>query len=192
MTSLAQHQAEFGDWITPPDITEMARDVVGDFDLDPASSQLANDLSVQAARFYTREDDGLTRVWGGRVWINAPGNCGRDPETDLYRICKAKRYCQCKLVPRFWRRLVAYHLGGNVPRAAWMGFNLAQLAILQDFRASPLTFPTVILRKRTAFMGKGGKDAPSHNNFLSFPGCEPGLVREVFEGVGESVQMIGV
>jgi phage N-6-adenine-methyltransferase len=59
------------EWYTPPDIIEAARDVMGGIDLDPASCELAQS-NVKAKRFYTVDDDGLSKEWTGRVWLNPP------------------------------------------------------------------------------------------------------------------------
>jgi phage N-6-adenine-methyltransferase len=59
------------EWYTPQEYVEAARSVLGAIDLDPATSERAQSL-IQASRFYTKEDDALTREWGGRVWLNPP------------------------------------------------------------------------------------------------------------------------
>jgi len=56
---------------TPSPIIEAARRTMGGIDLDPASSEVAN-LRVKAASFFTQEDDGLSKVWHGKVWQNHP------------------------------------------------------------------------------------------------------------------------
>lgn len=59
------------EYYTPQEIVEAARRVMGHIDLDPASSEIANQR-VKAARFYTVDDDGLNKPWQGRIWLNHP------------------------------------------------------------------------------------------------------------------------
>jgi phage N-6-adenine-methyltransferase len=59
------------EWYTPPEYIELARTVLGNIDLDPASSAQAQ-KTVRAGRYFTEGDDGLTREWRGRVWLNPP------------------------------------------------------------------------------------------------------------------------
>ena len=84
------------EWYTPPEYVEAARYVMGDIDLDPASSSVANGI-VKAATFYTQDDDGLAYDWCGRVWMNPP-------------------YAS-HLIGRFVDKLVKHIKQGGVPEA---------------------------------------------------------------------------
>jgi hypothetical protein len=59
------------EWYTPPEYLDAARDVLGVFDLDPASSETAQ-RTVKATAYFTIDDDGLTKAWRGKVWLNPP------------------------------------------------------------------------------------------------------------------------
>lgn len=59
------------EWYTPERYLDLAREVLGEIDLDPASCAFANE-TVKARLFYSEEDDGLTKPWHGRVWMNPP------------------------------------------------------------------------------------------------------------------------
>lgn len=63
------------EWYTPPEYLDAARNVLGGFDTDPASSEIAQ-KRVQAKTFYTVDDDGLSKRWSGRVWMNPPYTAG--------------------------------------------------------------------------------------------------------------------
>jgi ParB family chromosome partitioning protein len=59
------------EWHTPARYIELARAVLGSIDLDPASSEVAQ-KTVQADEFFKLIDNGLTKPWHGRVWLNPP------------------------------------------------------------------------------------------------------------------------
>ncbi len=60
------------DGFTPTRSIIATEHVLGDIDLDPASRTAAN-LTIQATRFFTEADNGLTQQWHTRsVWLNPP------------------------------------------------------------------------------------------------------------------------
>lgn len=59
------------EWYTPDEYLDAARNVLGGFDLDPASSDSAQE-KIKAGKYYTKDDDGLSKAWHGRVWLNPP------------------------------------------------------------------------------------------------------------------------
>src|SRR5437660_1484971 len=65
-------QQDSFEWYTPKKYVEAARNVLGEIDLDPASSEQANRI-VQAKLFYDQTRDGLTQTWKAQtVWLNPP------------------------------------------------------------------------------------------------------------------------
>ncbi len=54
------------EWLTPPEIIN----ALGTFDLDPCTPIKRPWDTAQ--KHYTKEDDGLTQPWFGRVWLNPP------------------------------------------------------------------------------------------------------------------------
>ena len=59
------------EWFTDPALVERVRTVMGGIDLDPASCEAAQ-CTVKATQFFTKEQNGLTQPWYGRVFLNPP------------------------------------------------------------------------------------------------------------------------
>lgn len=58
---------------TDPEFMKTLEKRFGKFTLDAAAAK----HNRKAQRYYTREDDGLTKEWSGRVWCNPPySDCG--------------------------------------------------------------------------------------------------------------------
>lgn len=88
MTALDQwrkavHSSDTAEHWSPPEIVEPSRIVLGGFDLDPASSEGANQL-VAAKRIYTKEQDGKTLPWEGVIWCNPPSKRGEESAADWW------------------------------------------------------------------------------------------------------------
>lgn len=68
-SGMGSHQsAKMGkdEWLTPPDLIIQ----LGDFDLDPCSPVIRPWNT--AKNHFTINDDGLSKDWFGRVWLNPP------------------------------------------------------------------------------------------------------------------------
>jgi hypothetical protein len=160
-THLSQNTGE-SEWYSPEDLVEAARQVMGEIDLDPASCAVANKV-IKAARFYSEEDDGLSKVWKGRVWMNPP-------------------YSQ-PLVAQFGEKLIESFQAGTVAEAITLTNNCTEVAWLQSLLrvASALCFPS----GRVRFWYPGRKRAtPLQGQVVAYLGPHPAVFIERFHDFG--------
>ena len=59
------------EWYTPSEIVNSAISAMGGIDLDPCSNSKGSP-NVPALTHFTKEDNGLNKPWGGRVYMNPP------------------------------------------------------------------------------------------------------------------------
>ena len=130
------HNSGNNEWYTPPKYIEAARRVMGAIDLDPASSDKANEI-VRASRYYTAGDDGLAHDWQGRVWCNPPYSSA--------------------LVSSFCEKLVGHVRAGDVHEACVLVNNATETGWFQSLLgvASCVCFP----RSRIKFQDSDGNVA---------------------------------
>lgn len=132
----AMYNTGENEWYTPADLVECARKLLGTIDLDPASSQMANE-TVQAVTWYGVEQDGLTQAWSGNVWMNPPYARG--------------------LIERFIDRLVTAHLAGDVPEALVLVNNATDTRWFHQMQSVPDRH-TLALSYRVRFVSPEGRD----------------------------------
>jgi DNA N-6-adenine-methyltransferase (Dam)/ParB-like nuclease domain len=63
------HSSESPEHLTPPHVLEAVVNCLGEIDLDPCSDSTKH---VPAKTHYTQEDDGLSKPWNGRTFVNPP------------------------------------------------------------------------------------------------------------------------
>jgi ParB family chromosome partitioning protein len=145
------------EWYTPPEYIAAALAVMGGIDLDPASTAIANDI-VGAALYYTEDDDGLTRPWEGRLWLNPP---------------YAQPACD-----RFVARLAREWDGGTIKAACALVNNATETGWFQQAagRASAVCFP----RGRVKFWHPDREATPLQGQAVLYLGPDPARFRENF------------
>jgi phage N-6-adenine-methyltransferase len=122
------------EWHTPVEYIDLARSVLGEFDLDPASSKAAQ-KTVGATEFFTEEDNGLEQEWHGRVWLNPP-------------------YAQ-PAIAHFVAKLIAERVAGRVTEAIMLTHNYTDTAWFQD--AAAIADAICFTRGRVRFVDPEGE-----------------------------------
>ena len=149
------------EWYTPANHIEIARQVLGEIDLDPASNAEANKI-VKAKKYFSEEDDGLSKEWSGRVWLNPPYS--RD------------------LMGPFVNKLIESYKSGAVPAAIMVSHNNTDTAWFHSLSevASAVCFP----RQRIKFYRNQIVAAPVNGQAFFYLGRSADNFIEVYKDYG--------
>jgi hypothetical protein len=103
------------DWLTPVEYLPYIDALLGDIDLDPCSTHLANDQFLRAKQIYTLKEDGLnTEIpWTGTTYLFPPtyGRCSFNKERGTWRwglrgggpLCKAPSAIWFNRLEKEWK-----------------------------------------------------------------------------------------
>lgn len=177
------HSSKTDSWQTPEYIVKSVQDVLGVIDLDPASSEEANQV-IRAKRIITKEENGLAQDWMGlsmapiTVFINPPGG----------KILNKSAACL------FWDKLMSYADQGLIRHAIFLAFSIEALQSTQvNSRLAMLYHPFCIPRTRIKFVDPSYQKRvnPTHAQAIVYvPGTEnvTKLFVKVFSKYGICIQ----
>ncbi len=159
------------EWYTPAEYITAARAVMGQIDLDPASSPEANAV-VRASQFYTAQDDGLSLPWYGRVWLNPP-------------------YAK-DLIGEFIGKLCQTVKDGHVNQAIVLVNNATETAWFQELMtvAAAIIFPRGRVRYWRPNDDEAG--APLQGQAIVYTGHNPADFLTKFAQFGRGCILVGV
>lgn len=150
------------EWYTPSELLDAARDVLGEIDLDPASSDAAQN-KVQAKRYFTEEQNGLEQEWAGRVWLNPP-------------------YAQ-PAIAHFVTKMVKEVTVGRVQAAIMLTHNYTDTAWFHE--AASVADAICFTRGRVKFYDKDGAvAAPTQGQSFTYFGQDKAGFAERFSKIG--------
>jgi DNA N-6-adenine-methyltransferase Dam len=155
------------EWYTPACYIEAARRVLGQIDLDPASSEVANGI-VKAVKFYDRSQNGLLYDWPGRVFLNPP-------------------YRRDNIQADFINKLVVQYRRGITTAAILLMGNRTETDWFQPLWDYPICFTD----HRIKFYSVSGvADSPVTGNVFVYLGPSLEKFKEVFREYGRVVRCI--
>jgi len=150
------------EWYTPEKYVSVARDVLGEIDIDPASCELAN-RTVKAKTYFDIESDGLSKPWCGKVWMNPPYSSD--------------------LIQQFAYKIVDEYRKGNTEEAIVLVNNATETQWFSHMMlgASAVAFP----KGRIQFESPNGKlNSPLQGQAFIYFGKRPGRFSERFKDIG--------
>ena len=151
------------EWYTPSIYIEAAREMMGSIDVDPASSEVANEI-VKSTKYYTLEVDGLIQNWDGNVWMNPP-------------------YSQ-PLITEFCDLLIEKIIDGEVKQACVLVNNATETNFYQNMlnHCKAVCF----IKGRVRFIDKNGKEsgAPLQGQTILYFGYNTEKFGSIFSQFG--------
>ena len=150
------------EWFTPPEYIVPVRKVLGDIDLDPASTAAAQEI-VRAHQFFDQQIDGLKQEWHGRVFLNPP--YGRP------------------LIEPFITKLADEWNARRITAAIALTHNYTDTAWFQS-KLVPIANAICFTRGRVKFYEGDHLAEPTQGQAFVYLGDDPALFVEVFTAIG--------
>lgn len=150
------------EWYTPARYVDMAREVMGTIDIDPASNPTAQ-RTVRATTYYTAETNGLDKDWYGKVWMNPPYS---NPE-----------------VQQFAEKVISEYQSGRVTEAVVLTNNSADTGWHRAMQDACTRMCTTTGRIRFESPTRQGNSPAMGQSFFYF-GPNPEKFKEVFSTIG--------
>ena len=136
---------------------------MGAIDVDPASSEKANEI-VKARLFYTVDNDGRRQPWKGNVWMNPP-------------------YAQ-PLIAEFCELLLGKYQGGEVQQACVLVNNATETLFYQDMLEA--CEAVCFIKGRVKFIDEQGIEsgAPLQGQTVLYFGDRLAAFTQMFQAFG--------
>lgn len=149
------------EYYTPIEIVNLAREVMGGIDLDPFSSEIANQ-TVKAQHYFTKDTNGLGYSWNGRVFMNHPFS------REMNKSCVVK--------------LLEEYKAGRTTQACCITFAATSEAWFRPL----LAFPQCFIHSRTNYYLPDGtkKKGVTKGSVVTYLGNNTEKFKDVFSAIG--------
>lgn len=161
-----QFSSKSNNWFTPEKYVELVRTVLLDIELDPASCEEANKV-IKAKRFYTEEDDGLSKDWQAKsLFCNPP---------------YGRRY---GISNQFWwsQKLIQHFISGDVHEAIL----LVNASTSEKWFEPLFDYSICFTNHRIKFIGNGNQ--PTKGNAFIYFGEDRWSFKSVFSQIGTCIE----
>lgn len=142
---------------TPHFLAYTARELLGEIDLDPMSNATAQKV-IRATKHYTKKEDGLTKPWIGKIWLNPAFSLADEAVKKL---------------------IEAYEVG--VCSEALL---LIKAAPETKRHQALAAYPFCELNKRVKFIAESNKNQAPFSTLIFYLGKNFSRFKEVFSGLG--------
>lgn len=151
--------------ITPPELVQAANMVMGNIDLDPASSKVAQEY-IQADSFFTPQLDGLNaQQWFGKVYLFPPSGCYFfDKKLDKWRPTRASSPSLVSSHAVWFRTLYKKWLADEVEQAIYF----SNCPDMIRYEQKMFDFPICFLRTVPSLIKNTSEGIGKHQTCSSF------------------------
>jgi hypothetical protein len=151
--------------ITSPDLISTAHELMGEIDLDPASSRIANSY-VQAKAFFGPQEDGLNEQdWYGKVYLFPPSGCYYwDKKKEKWKMTRASSVSLSSSHAVWFRKLYRLWLADEIEQ----GLYLTNCPDMIRYEQKIFDFPICFLKTTPVLIKNTSEGISKHKTCTSF------------------------